>query len=113
MHAWHARYERLSAVTGILFFGGLVLGFFVSIRMCEVVTITAMHPLGGYFAAGLRYADSHGRVLTNGEAVPVPLRLLTPPMYLLFMLSWAAGSLFLITGAAQILDRTPGNAGDS
>ncbi|HEV7300807.1 MAG TPA: hypothetical protein VGN72_15685 [Tepidisphaeraceae bacterium] len=90
-------------MTGVLFFGGLILGLFVSVRLCEMATITLMHPPDGYFADGLRYADSHGRWLTNGEAVPGALRLLTPPLYLLLMVGWVVASLFAITSVARLL----------
>ena len=103
MSAWRARYERLGCLTGVLYFSGLVAGLFVSVRLCEIATITLMHPPGGYFVNGLRYADSHGRWLTNGEAVPSALRLLTPPLCLLLMLGWMVGSLFAITSIARLL----------
>ena len=103
MSAWRARYERLGCLTGVLFFGGLVFGLFVSVRLCEMATITLMHPPGGYFADGLRYADPHGRWLTNGEAVPGALRLLTPPLYLVLMSGWMVGSLFAITSVGRLL----------
>jgi len=106
--AWRTRYEEdLGCFTGMLYLGGLVVGLFVSVQLCQVATITLMHFPGGYFVDGLRYADSHGEVLTNGEAVPGALRVLTIPLYFLLMLGWMFGSLFVITGVARCLSRRP------
>lgn len=104
MSACDARYKRLGCASGILYLGGSVLGMFVSIWLCEVATITLMHPPGGYFVDGLRYAaGSKAKWLTNGEAVPGLLFFLNIPLYLLLMCGWQVGSLFAISGVAQRL----------
>jgi hypothetical protein len=97
--------EHLGALSGILFYGGLVVGLFVCLQICEIVTITLLAGPKAYFAHGIRYADHHGHLLINGQAVPTLLHLLTIPLYLLLMPTWAILSLFVISRLARVKSR--------
>ena len=102
--AWRRRYASLGCVGYATFVAGLILGLFGSLWVCEAVTITIMRPPGGFFVDGLRYAEVPDRYhLTNGEPVPMALRLLTPALYLLLMFAWQFALVFLITSASRVV----------
>jgi hypothetical protein len=101
---WRA-YDNMPLAAGPCLLLVVIAGLFIVYHLVDIVIICLQFGADAYFGQGLRYAPGSSVLLTNGQSIARPYRVLFFVLWFPGMLLWIAAATLITVGASATWQR--------